>query len=102
LGQTEREKEEQNRNRKKLDQLRRGVEKSLDKHSTYPNVNEKSVRRPVADELNERGGNTMFCQRSGTSSSHGLGRDVTVKEQVKTHDEEVTGWYQAFGCKPKW
>ena len=43
----------------------------------------------------------MFCEGSSASSSHGLARNIAVKESVETRDEEVPGGDRAVRCDPK-
>ena len=78
-----------------------GVQQGLYKHWFFSDVDEECIGRPMANELNERGGETVFCKRSGATSFHGLAGNILIKIMSHTCDEEVAGGDSSIGCQPQ-
>lgn len=79
-----------------------GVKKGLNEDGTFSNVNEEGVGGPTANELDERGRDAVFRERSGSTCSHGLTSDIILEKPIESGDEKVVCWDGAFGSKPKW
>ena len=74
------------------------IEKGLNKHGIFSDVNEESFWWPVAHELYERGGDAMFRKGSSTSRSHRLATDISFEILMKSCDEEITSRNFASRC----
>ena len=78
-----------------------GVEKGLDEDRALSDVDEESVRRPTANELDERGWDAVFSKRGSATCSHRLTGDIVFEETMKSRDEEIPSWYGPFRREPK-
>ena len=65
------------------------IEKSLNEDRTFANVDEKGIRGPLSNELNERGRDTVFRKGSSASGSHGLSSDVVFEILTQSTDEKL-------------
>jgi hypothetical protein len=73
----------------------------LYKHRIFSYIDEESVGRPMAHELNEGGSDAMFCEGGGATGLHGLPANVKVEVTAYSGDEEIPCGYLAFGCEPE-